>query len=52
MRYVTRKSHQIQKDKFCITYLGVHFAESVSVPAEHEKECIDVLHPGRTGMTT
>jgi hypothetical protein len=37
MHYVIRRSHQWQKDKFCITCYGALFVESVLVPPENVK---------------
>jgi hypothetical protein len=50
MHYVTYRSHQMQKLKIGIMYPSVHFIESVLVPLEHEKLCMDVLRPRRTRM--
>jgi hypothetical protein len=50
MHYVTRRSHWIQKHEFDITCPNALVVESVPVPPEHEKWCIDVSQPGRTGM--
>jgi hypothetical protein len=36
----------MQKHKFGETCPVALFVESVPVPAEHEKYCVDVLHPG------
>jgi hypothetical protein len=46
MHYVTRISHRMQKHKFGETCSVVLLVESVPVPAEHEKYCVDVLSPG------
>jgi hypothetical protein len=40
----------MQKHKFSITSPNVLFVESVPVPPEHEKYCIDVSCPGRNGI--
>jgi hypothetical protein len=40
----------MQKHKFGITCPDVLFVESVPVPLEQEKRCIDVSRPGRTGI--
>jgi hypothetical protein len=45
MHYVTRKSHQMQKQKFGIMCPGAFFVESIPVPPEHKKWCIDVSRP-------
>jgi hypothetical protein len=46
MHYVTYSSHQMQKQKFGVMCPDARFVESVPVPAEHEKWCIDVAHFG------
>jgi hypothetical protein len=48
--YVTRRSHRMQKQKIDVTCPGALFVETAQGPAEHEKSCVDVLHPRRTGM--
>jgi hypothetical protein len=45
MHYVSRKSHQMQKQKFGIMCPGAFFVESIPVPPEHKKWCIDVSRP-------
>jgi hypothetical protein len=50
MPYMTRRSHQMQKHKFGITYPGEFFVKSVPVPPEHKKYCVTVSHPEWTGM--
>jgi hypothetical protein len=50
MHYVTRRSHRMQKHMFGLMYLDMIFEESVPVPLEHEKLCVDVSHPGHTEM--
>jgi hypothetical protein len=37
MHYVTRRSNQMQKHKFDVTYPGALFVESIPVPPEHEE---------------
>jgi hypothetical protein len=43
MHYVTRRSHRMQKHKSGVTC-------PTGCPFEHEKECIDILRTGCTGM--
>jgi hypothetical protein len=50
MHYVTHKSHRMKKHKFGVTCPVVLFVESVPVPPEQEKYCVDISQPGRTGM--
>jgi hypothetical protein len=50
MHYVTHRSHNMQKNKFGITCPGALFIESVPVPPELEKYCIDILQPRHTGI--
>jgi hypothetical protein len=50
MHYVMCRSHQMQKQKFNVTCQSTIFVESVPVPSEHEKYCVDVSHLGCTGM--
>jgi hypothetical protein len=50
MHYVTRKSHRMRKHKFTVLCLDALFVESVPVPPELEKWCIDVWCPGCTKM--
>jgi hypothetical protein len=40
----------MEKHKFGITCLDMLFLESVLVPTETEKYCVDVLCPGHTTM--
>jgi hypothetical protein len=37
MHYVTRRSHQMQKNKFSVTCPGTLFVESLPVAHLHEK---------------
>jgi hypothetical protein len=50
MHYVTHISHLMQKHMFILMCPIAHFVESVLVPPELEKQCIDVLGPKRTTM--
>jgi hypothetical protein len=50
MHYVTRRSHQMQKPKFGAMYPGLFFVESITVPPEHEKYCVNFSQPGHIGM--
>jgi hypothetical protein len=50
MYNVTHKSHRMQKHKFIVTCSGMLFMKTAPSPPEHEKYCIDVWCPGRTGM--
>jgi hypothetical protein len=50
MHYVTRRSYRMQKHKFGVMCTSVLFVESVPVPPQHKKLCIDVSHTGHTGM--
>jgi hypothetical protein len=50
MHYVTHRSHQMQKNKFNISCPGAFFVQSVRVPPEHGKKCVDVSRPGCTRM--
>jgi hypothetical protein len=50
MQYVTRRSHQMQKHRFEVACPNTLFMETDVGPPEHEKQCVDVSHPGRTGM--
>jgi hypothetical protein len=43
MHYVTRISHQMQKHPDAIN--DMIFLESIPVPPEHEKLCVDISHP-------
>jgi hypothetical protein len=43
MHYVSRRSHQMHKHKFDATCPFVMFVEFVTVLAEHDKLCVDVL---------
>jgi hypothetical protein len=44
------RSHQMQKHKFGVTCSDALFVESAPAPPKHEKLCIDISWPGRTGM--
>jgi hypothetical protein len=44
MHYGTR-SHRMQKHMFSITCLDMIFVESIPIPPEHQKLCVDILHP-------
>jgi hypothetical protein len=48
--YVTHRSHQMQKHKFGVMCPGTLFVESVPVPPENEKWCINISHPKCTEM--
>jgi hypothetical protein len=50
MHHVTRRSHRMQKHKFGVTCPGVLFIETALGLPQHEKWCIDVSCPVRTGM--
>jgi hypothetical protein len=50
MRYVTHRSHQMQKHKLGITCPYALFIETASGPPEHEKWCVDVSRPERSRM--
>jgi hypothetical protein len=50
MHYMTHRSHRMQKHKFGVTCSSTLFMKTAPGPPEHEKECVDVLHPGRTRM--
>jgi hypothetical protein len=50
MHYVTHRSHQMEKHKFGIMCPCALFVESVPVPPQQKKLCIDVSHTGHTGM--
>jgi hypothetical protein len=39
------RSYRMQKHNFGVTSPGVIFVESIPVPPEHEKLCVDVSHP-------
>jgi hypothetical protein len=45
MHYVTRIAHRIKKNKFCVMCPSAHFVESLPVPPEQEKWCVDILCP-------
>jgi hypothetical protein len=47
---VTRKFQRMQKHKFGVTCPRALFMENVVGPPEHEKYCVDVSSPERTGM--
>jgi hypothetical protein len=40
----------MQKHKFGVACPGALFMEIALGPSEHEKYCVDVSRPGRTGM--
>jgi hypothetical protein len=40
----------MQKHTFGVTGPISLFVESIPVPPEHEKQCINISHPGRTKM--
>jgi hypothetical protein len=46
MHYVPHRSHWIKKHKFGVTCLVALFMESVLVPPEHEKLCINIWRNG------
>jgi hypothetical protein len=48
--YVTRRSYRMQKQKFSIMCHEALFVKPIPVLLEHEKWCIDVLHPEGTEM--
>jgi hypothetical protein len=50
MDYMRHRSYQMQKHEYNITYPRVIFVNSVPVPLEHEKYCVDISWPGLTGM--
>jgi hypothetical protein len=50
MHYVTCRFHRMQKQKFNVTCPITNFVESVPVPPEHEKLCVNISRFGRTGM--
>jgi hypothetical protein len=50
MHYVTRRSHQMQNQKFGVMCPSAIFVKSKQVPPVQEKSCIGISHPGRTGM--
>jgi hypothetical protein len=47
---MTRRSRQIQKQKFGVMCPGVLIMETALGPPEHEKECVDILCPKCIGM--
>jgi hypothetical protein len=47
----TSRSQQMQKHKFGVTCPNAPFIESIPVPTEHEKECVDVSLTGMHYMT-
>jgi hypothetical protein len=49
MHYVTHRSHRMQKKlgEMCPDTL---FVESVAIPPEHKKECVDVSRSERSRM--
>jgi hypothetical protein len=50
MHYVIQRSQRMQKHKFGVIYPGAPFVESILVPHEHTKLCLDVSCLGRTRM--
>jgi hypothetical protein len=44
MHYGTHGSQRMQKHNFGVTCPDMIFLESVLVPLEHEKQCVDVSH--------
>jgi hypothetical protein len=50
MHYMTHKSHQMQKHNFSVTCPDVLFVESVPVPPEHHKLCINTSRSRCTRM--
>jgi hypothetical protein len=40
----------MKKHKVGITFLGTLFVETALGPPEHEKNCVDVSHPGHSRM--
>jgi hypothetical protein len=47
---MTHISDRMQKHKFDITCPDMLFMKTAPVPQTHKKWCIDVLHPGNSGM--
>jgi hypothetical protein len=45
MHYVTRRSHGMQKHRFDVMCLDMFLVESIPVPPEYEKKCVDISHP-------
>jgi hypothetical protein len=50
MHYMTRRSSRMQKHKFCIMCPNALFIEIAPGLVDREKRCVDISHPGRTGM--
>jgi hypothetical protein len=50
MHYVTCRSHWMQKYNFGVMLPGVLFVESILVPPENGKQCVDVSRCRRTRM--
>jgi hypothetical protein len=50
MHCVTPVTHQMQKHKFGVTCSIALFKESAPGPPEHEKQCINVSWPRRSGI--
>jgi hypothetical protein len=50
MHYLTRRSHRMQKHRFCVTRPSALLMDTAPCPPEHEKYCVDISHPGRTRM--
>jgi hypothetical protein len=48
MHYVTRISQLMKKQMCGVTCLDALFPESILVPPEQEKYCVNVSRPGRT----
>jgi hypothetical protein len=47
---MTRRSPAMQKHMFIVMCPGSLFMETALSPPMHEKECVDISRPGRTGM--
>jgi hypothetical protein len=45
MYYVTHRSHRVEKYKFGVTCPTTLLLESLLVPPEDQKKCVDVLCP-------
>jgi hypothetical protein len=50
MHYVTHRSHHMERHMFSLTYPDALFVESALDPTKHEKLCVEILWPGRTGV--
>jgi hypothetical protein len=48
MHYVTRRTHRMQKHKFCIMCPSADLIEITPGLLEHENCCVDISHPGLT----